>query len=334
MRATGFPSFEFRLTAIVRSPDGQVMVAAQRSGEVFGTDTPGDRQFNWDEPGSDPERAKLIRNLWPELSRGTLEVRRSSELGGVLGVATDLLQDLVELFVLAETVGPGLAVCLVVGSELHDAGVSLPGLGGVVGLVLVGGSVLIFGPAAIVPATLAGVAIGAVVDSMVRIRPLSGDEIQFARRVFGDSIDYSRVRLTNLSGFGTRAFAAPTLDGTILLNIGNAHDTPMEAVYPAYPAPGQLLIHELTHAWQYQHASLSDGLVPGLICKGLLDKVASSSPYQYGPPGPPWSSFGMEAQGSVVDQWFGGNRSQQGTAMDPNSRYFRYINDNIRLGVS
>ena len=97
--------------------------------------------------------------------RWNLGGSRSSELGGALGPAVDLVQDIAELFVLAETVGPGLAVCLVIGSELHDAGVALPGLGGVVGLGIVAGSVFIFGPAAIIPATIIGVAAGAVVDT-------------------------------------------------------------------------------------------------------------------------------------------------------------------------
>ena len=117
MRATGFPSFTFRVTAVVRSATNQVMVAAQHSGEVFGTDTPGDRQNNWDESATDPNNMKLIRNVWPDISGGTLAVSRSSGLGGALGTAVDLVQDIAPLFVLAETVGPGLAVCLVIGSE-------------------------------------------------------------------------------------------------------------------------------------------------------------------------------------------------------------------------
>ena len=41
---------------------------------------------------------------------------------------------------------------MVVGSELNQAGVSLPGLGGVVGLGVAGGVVYIYGPSAIIPA--------------------------------------------------------------------------------------------------------------------------------------------------------------------------------------
>jgi hypothetical protein len=161
---------------------------------------------------------------------------------------------------------------------------------------------------------------------------LSDGEVQFARQVFGDSLDFGRIRLTNLSGVGRRAFVAPTVDGTILLNLGNAQEAPLTAVFPPYPAPGQIFIHELTHAWQIQHAALEDGFVPGLMCSGILDQAVISNPYGYGPPGPPWSSFSMEAQGSVVDQWFGGNGNQSGPPMNRDGSYFGYIN-NVRLGA-
>jgi len=335
MRATGLLSFSFRVAAVVRSASNQVIVAAQHSGKVFGFDTPGDRQNNWDESGTEPDQMKLVRNVWPDISAGTMVVSRSSDLSGVLGTAVDVVKDVAEFFVVAETLGTGLAVCFLIGSELHQAGVSLPGLGGVVGLVIVGGSVFIFGPSAIVSATIIGVAAGAIVDAMVKIRSLTAEEIAFARQVFGDSLDFGRVRLTNLSGVGATAFTMPTVDGTILVNIGNAIDAPSTAVFPnsSYPVPGQILIHELTHAWQIQHASLADGFVPGLMCHGILNQTVVSNPYQYGPPGQPWSSFNMEAQGAIVDQWFGGNGKQGPARMSLDSPYFGYINNNLRLGA-
>jgi hypothetical protein len=47
MRATGLPSFTFNVVAIVRSASGTVALAAQKSGEVFGTDSVGDRESTW-----------------------------------------------------------------------------------------------------------------------------------------------------------------------------------------------------------------------------------------------------------------------------------------------
>jgi hypothetical protein len=329
MRATGFPSFSFRVGMVVRSGSGQVMVAAQHDGKVFGTDTPGDREDRWDQPGGDLERMRRIREVWPDISRGTQSVHHTHELGGVLGVVSDLVTAAVELFVVAETLGVVPAMCFLVGSELDDVGAQLPGLGGVAGLVIVGGSVFIFGPGAFAPAIVLGVAVGAVIDLMVQLRPLSFDEKAFASKVFGTSLDFDRIRLTNLSGIGTRAFTMPALDGSILLNIGNAMSFPMGAVFPNYPKPGQILIHELTHAWQIQHSTF----VPGWLCEGILTQSTQSKPYRYGPPGPPFGSFTIESQAAIVDQWFGGTGAQAGpTMMNENSPYFPYITDNIRLG--
>lgn len=163
---------------------------------------------------------------------------------------------------------------------------------------------------------------------------MRAEEIDFARKVFGDSLDFGGVRLPNLSGLGGRLFTAPTLDGTILVNIGNFIDSPSTAVLRnSYPVPGQILIHELTHAWQIQHASLADGFVPGLMCQGILNQTVVSDPYFYGSPGQSWSCFNMEAQGAIVDQWFGGNGRQSPPGMNLDSPYFGYINNNLRLGV-
>ena len=345
MRATGAFSFSFRVGAVVRSPSGQVTVAAQHSGKVFGTDTPGDRQNNWDEMGTKPEEMKFIRNVWPDISAGHMAVSRSSELSGVTGTATDIVKDVAEFLIVAETLGVGLTICLLIGSELGEAGVDVPGLGGVVGLGIVAGSLYIWGPLAIGPAIILGVAAGAIVDSMVKIRRLRPEEEDFARDVFGGSLDFDRIRLTNLSGMSTRPFTIPTVDNTILVNLGNSFDTPTTAVFPG-KVPGQLLIHELTHAWQIQHASLEDGYVPGWLCEGIGEQVLQgSAAYNYGPPGPPWRSFGVEAQAHMVDEWFAGTGQQtppplppgfepRAAQMNPDGPYFGYIDNNIRAGVA
>ena len=42
----------------------------------------------------------------------------------------------------------------------------------------------------------------------------------------------------------------------------------------------------------------------------------------------------MEAQGAIVDQWFGGNGRQTPPGMNLDSPYFGYINNNLRPGRS
>jgi hypothetical protein len=354
MRATGFPSFSFRVGAVIQSASGLITLAAQHSGKVFGTDTPGERQDDWDENIADPTKTPLIRNLWPDVSGGRMVVSRSSELAGVLAGATDILKDVATFFVVGNTLGAGLAICLIIGSELGDAGVDVPGMGGVVGIGIIGGALFIWGPLAIGPAFLVGVGAGAIVDALVKIRRMEPFERDFARRVFGDSLDFDRIRLTNLVGFDDRPFAMPTVDNHILLNIGVSDamfDSPTTTKrldrngQPSkeMPAEGQLLIHELTHAWQIQHNPLGKGYVPGWLCEGIREQeFVSGDAYAYGPPGPPWDSFFNEAQAHIVDDWFGNSGRQKDAPLVPgespqmnlNSPYFGYIDNNIRAGVA
>lgn len=339
MRATGFLSFDYAVTAIVRSPDNQVLVAARHSGQVFGTDTPGNRQDDWDEKAIDPERAKVIRNTCPTIRRGTLDVRRTSEMAGVLGTSIDIATEVVKFFVVAQTLGGSAALCLFIGAELGEAGIELPGLGGVVGVGIVAGAVMIWGPLAMVPAIVAGVAIGAVIDVMVIIRKLRDEEIAFARTVFADSIDFTHVRITNLLGMGDRRFVMPTIDNHILVNLGNVETDPIRMSTIKYPVAGQLLIHELVHVWQIQHRSLTDGFVPGFLCEAGVTQAEGADAYRPGAPGPPWDSFGMEAQGSIVDRWFAGSpdgrrvdMQKERIPMNPANPYARYVLDNVQLG--
>ncbi len=329
MRATGFFSYHYRVSmALMGHPDRIVRLAVQRTGDVFGTDTPGDREDTWDQPGGGVEIMRSIRDSWPALVNGTVQVAHAEDVSGLVGVVGDVLKLAVEFFVLGQAVGTQAAACLLAGGELENAGLGLPGLGGVIGLTVTGGTVYVFGPGMLFPAVVFGIAAGAVVDAMVQIREMSFEEISLAQTVFGESLDYQRIRLTNLSGLTGRAFVMPALDGHILVNIGNAMQSPKDAVYQNYPKPGQILIHELTHAWQVQHSTFT----AGWICDGLLTQAFDAQPYAVGPAGPPWSGFGLEAQAAIVDQWYQGNASNNNIGLNLSSPYFRYVMGNLRVG--
>ncbi len=349
MRATGFESFSFRVGCVVHGADGHAAIALQHSGEAFGTDTPGDRQHDWDESGVRERDAAFIRDIWPILSSApTMTVTQSSKVSGLLGTAATVLTDLAKFIIVAETFGGALAVCALMGEELGQAGADLPGLGGVVGVGIVGGALFIWGPLALGPAIVLGVAAGAIVDALVKIRRLRPDEEDFARTVFANSLDFTKIRITNMVGAGGRAFTMPTLDDHILLNIGMSDamfDTPTVTAMNSYPIPGQLLIHELVHAWQIQHATAAQHFVPGWICEGLVEQkiVGKKGSYAYGPPGAAWSTIYNEGQASIVDDWFGGTgrvasetitTPESGPrAMDPNNPYFFYIEHHVQAGV-
>ncbi len=67
-----------------------------------------------------------------------------------------------------------------------------------------------------------------------------------ARRAFGDSLDFSRIYITNKSGAQNRPFTVAFFDGAQNVQIMNLGTF----------TPGtQLLIHELAHVWQSQHHS-------------------------------------------------------------------------------
>ena len=161
--------------------------------------------------------------------------------------------------------------------------------------------------------------------------------------VFRVQVPYDRVILTNLLGVGNRPFTMPTPGGPILVNMGDGYDDPTTYTGKGEGAtgvqfPGQLLVHELTHAWQIQNESFA----PEYLCRSYATAVGTvkaiggdNSAYKYGPPGGDWSSFGPEQQASIVDDWFGGWGTQVAFApMDETSPYFRYIRDNIRTGIS
>ncbi len=82
------------------------------------------------------------------------------------------------------------------------------------------------------------------------------------------------------------------------------------AVRDGYEKPGEILIHELTHAWKIHYTSV----MPGLLCDALIyqnytyDKAKVSERVS-------WSSFGLKEQASIVNDWFGENVSDMAERM-------------------
>jgi hypothetical protein len=341
MRATGFPSYKFRVPAVLRSASGKIATAQQKSGAVYGTDTPGDREFDW----SESIVSDLAAGQWAEIRTASMAVSKSYEMTGVLGTLTDLAIDVVEFLVGAEVLqgvagAVGVAGVILVGFELGAlTDLRVVGPGGLVGVIAAAGATCLLGPGVMLPVLVGGVLIG---DIAVRNRLLNQEEVALATRVFGDTLPVDRILLTNLSGIGGTEFTVPNADGEILVNFGNGFDDPPRHLQPArgYTQPGQLLIHELTHAWQIAHG----GKPPEYFWRAALAKIQGSSAYRYGPAGPPFGEFGLEAQATLVEEWFAGT---QGRATMPifsrqksppvgeqtDDPYFGYIQNNIRMGL-
>jgi hypothetical protein len=337
MRATGFPSYHYGVEAWIEAGDATgTVIGGQRSGHVYGTDTPGDRQDNWRQSGTNP----AIAARWLSIRENpTLNYQVHADISGVLGTAEGILTFAFE-YIIANAVAGWVGALIVVGDELVQAGVDLGTPDVLAGLLVAGGVLMVLGPFGALPAAIAGIVTADL--AKVRHRQLRDDERLWADQVFMGQLDYDRIWLTNLSRDGGRAFTWPSLGSTILVNIDDAIDDPSHTAQyhgnTEYNAPGQVLIHELTHAWQIQHRSFS-----GLVCNaaGTYDYGGRQPGESGAPPGGPrsgtwssrpWDDFGDEQQAHLVDDWFGMYNSDVASPVATADPAFHYIRDNIRQG--
>jgi hypothetical protein len=331
-------NFDFDLRAYLSGP-GCPAFFFHHSGHISGVS-----DNDYPETGNSP----LIAIYWKQLSQSaTFTAAKDYQWGGITGTLDRLANDLINLRILDFAAGvAGSALGAVIGVTQEAIGWLNANLGpgGTIG-VIAGAAVFVAAAAlgattatAVMMGTVAGVAAGAITAALIQSRPMRENELKLARSVFADTIPYDKVMLTNLAGLGGRAFTAPGVDGKIYCNLGAAYNNPADH---AYPVNGELLIHELTHAWQIAHSSF----VPGMVCSGIVtqvDHTFGDDVYKYGGAGTGWSDFNLEQQGSIVDQWFAGNGypdSNQGAypPMDNTvlatgacrNPYYVYIRDNI-----
>jgi hypothetical protein len=188
-------------------------------------------------------------------------------------------------------------------------------------------------------------------DFALQLRPLRPAEIQVAQSVFLDTLPYDRVLISPLSGLGSRPFTVPgslmmaataavstlipgigaiVLSAEVLAGLANKyvifmgsagyHDA-LHHPFDGRNAPGQTLIHELTHVWQGYHEAFNWDYV----YHSIKDQCSiGSHAYDYNVSRhPAWDSLRVESQARVVDHWFGLGRPSYGTLFD-------YVRDNIR----
>lgn len=343
MHDSGPDPYRFRVRCAFNTPGG-IILLFQTSGHTDGTlSNPFGtihRDFHHHEDGKNP----MIQPNWLDIRAGSMSVSKSYDDVGLLSTVEELAKDLLGFLIADVTFGAGLALVIAVSAEISEAaGANFAGPGGLVGVAVAGGVVWTFGPSAIIAAVVAGVVAGAVTDALINHRQIHQDEYDFAGVVFGDTLPpMEKLYLTNLSHDGGRKYTWPNVDGNILLNLGDAFDDPMGHVEgnsteagAAYTTRGQVLIHELTHAWQIARFNF----VPGLACR----RVTGGASYSPGPADGDWGSdFGLEQQARVVDRWFGIHGKGWVNTVDLAKKlampeaikddYFHYIANNIRLG--
>lgn len=348
MHDSGIPDYDFQVRAALVACNGMAFMA-QHSGHVEGTaSTTLTHAPNRDDDHSESGTSELISTFWPQVVSGSLSVAKDYSPTGVAGFFQDVAKDVFEVG--AGVVGASLGVVIALSSEVGKIFGDL-GVGAAFG-VIAGVVVFATGGGAVM-AVVAGVGVGLVTNAMIQQRPLSKQEADFVDQVFGSSLPVGKIRVTNLSGLGGRAFTMPGSDGNIYINIGDAFDKPDTLHYNGLDGSGgnytfvsgvggylgQILMHEMTHAWQIDHASF----LPGLVCDGIVNQAnytTGHEVYDFGQPGPPWPT-NLEAQGALVDQWFGrniGGMDASGVPLLDETKgegdpYFGFIAGNIRPGV-
>ena len=169
-------------------------------------------------------------------------------------------------------------------------------------LVLAGGALILAGPGVAVTVYLGTTA---VTNLVIKQRGVTPMERAFLFSIFGGTINYSKIVLTNLAGAHHRQFTVPNFVGETIMNLGDAYDNPVGFTSASYPVPGQVFVHETVHAWQIHNSSF----LPGLVCEGGKEQLLNTvgvNVYKVGDPAAKkiWDSLYNEQQAVIVDQWF------------------------------
>ena len=124
------------------------------------------------------------------------------------------------------------------------------------------------------------------------VRNLNTREVALAKPVFKDSLPWQRIEITPTAGLKGSLY---TMGRT--LNVGPYYYQGMDV---GINGP-ELLIHELTHVWQYEHrqqpASYFLDAAWTQVTKGYPDG------YQY-QEGADWDDYTAEQQAEIVRHWF------------------------------
>ena len=135
-------------------------------------------------------------------------------------------------------------------------------------------------------------------------RPLTEAEIAYARKIYGDSIDYSKVRVTSDHWLSTGA--PKTLGNTMHMRSewGGAN---FDENGQLTDSGRELLMHEIGHVWQYQNggaAYIGDSLWSQL--KGFLGGGSRNEAYDWRDAiakGTAWEDFNPEQQAEAIETY-------------------------------
>lgn len=118
------------------------------------------------------------------------------------------------------------------------------------------------------------------------VRTLDPAEIAILTPVFGASLDYGAIRISDAVGGGGRPYTVWVPGRGTVLHMGPS----------AYATPGAnpaLLVHEATHSWQSQHHPNSAAYMANSLASQAAAACTGGSAYCY-LPGKPFWAYGAE----------------------------------------
>ena len=152
-------------------------------------------------------------------------------------------------------------------------------------------------------------------------RPLMSNELHLAFPVFQGTVPYRYVLVTDSIGLQDRPYTLNFMGlddhDTYHLNVGKTGFVGMGGSFYWR----SVLIHELTHVWQAAHAAWA----PSYIFNSAWHQAKSGNDAYAYTPGQSWSSYNVEQQAHIVQDWFEDGQQES-------SPLFPYIRDSIRAG--
>jgi len=152
-----------------------------------------------------------------------------------------------------------------------------------------------------------------------QIRALQPQELAIAKSVYGRSINFSMVKVTNTVGLQNRPWTTNT-PPIYTINVGVTAFNGLTGGWAG------LLIHELGHVWQGQHGIpfMSNSAVHQTLA-AIQSGGNTGGAYQY-VPGKQWSKYNSEQQASIIAKWYRNGQSKT-------DQLYPYIRDNVRPGL-
>ena len=177
------------------------------------------------------------------------------------------------------------------------------GIGGALGGAMMGAA--LGGPLGAVVGGIAGFIAGAVMgdDATTESRALKQDEIDYAKDIFRDTIDYSKIKVTRDS---MMAVGAPRTIGNTI-NLKSSWDHFKGDTLELTESGKETLIHEMGHVWQYQNGGLA--YIPESLWSQLKAKLSGKdrgAAYNWQgahTEGIPWEKWNPEQQASAIEEY-------------------------------